>query len=206
MAKEQENMVTAFGFTLFFLALSLVGTYGIFMNLITAIITSTITIFGIYSWYIYSLKLYNRFKYTPSHTWTEDISNDPSNLRQSQSDPSSQPISMQGDLTIVEKRSKVSHVKLTRRYFVLRQIHLDYYSDERAFELHPTKHINKRPIELQGYQVRTEVTDSAYALTLVADDPEDNLKEWELRCDTADELGVWSGALSEAVQRANNAF
>jgi hypothetical protein len=53
MVVEQEQVVTAFVFSLFCLAISLMGTYGIMMTLPAALITSAMTLIGtccVYHW------------------------------------------------------------------------------------------------------------------------------------------------------------
>lgn len=204
MVKEQENMVFSFSLMLFFLAWSLVGTYGIFMNFITAVICSVITLIGMYHWYLYALRLYNRFKFSPSYTWISDIRNDPNNLRRSLPDASLLPITIQGYLSIVDDEPKILQSKLKRRYFVLRTLHIDYYSDQRSFEINPLKPVNKRPIELQDYRVDLEETETEFKLFLMPEDANDNLKEWEFRCDTRDEMTEWVGALKEAIKLGYN--
>lgn len=80
---------------------------------------------------------------------------------------------------------------------------MDFYSDQRSFELNPIKPLNTREIELQGYQVRTKVTDTAFTLFLIPNNSLENLKEWQLRCDTNVEMLEWSKAFTEAIERAD---
>jgi uncharacterized membrane protein len=69
MIIEQEQVVTAFVFSLFCLALSLMGTYGIMMTFPAAGVTSVFTFFGMIMWYHYSLRIYNRFRFEAKLDW-----------------------------------------------------------------------------------------------------------------------------------------
>jgi hypothetical protein len=88
-----------------------------------------------------------------------------------------------------------------RRYFLLRGSHIFYYKDKRAYELDPSKPMNSRPIELEGYSlVAGAVKEPPYLITLIPTDAEDIRKSWKFRCDTLHEFNDWIEKFSHALQ------
>jgi hypothetical protein len=88
-----------------------------------------------------------------------------------------------------------------RRYFLLRGSHIFYYKDKRAYELDPSKPMNSRPIELEGYSlVAGAVKEPPYLITLIPTDAEDIRKSWKFRCDTLHEFNEWIEKFSHALQ------
>jgi hypothetical protein len=205
MVKEQNMVVNTFGITMLFLALNLIGTYFVMMTYIAAVTCSLITLIGLVFWYKYALTVYNTFKYKlPSKNWEDKREKGIQDLKSSNYSftGDSNIDGMSGYLTMKDSGRNGQH-KLTRKYFVLSDGVLNYYSDQRDFELQPDKPLNKRPITFEGYMVDEDITEDHYELTIAPIDPDDNQKIWEFRCDTLDELALWRDALRETIKASN---
>lgn len=90
-----------------------------------------------------------------------------------------------------------------RRYFVIRGNLVFYYKDKRAFELDPTKPINSRPIDLEGYTLVAGAVEPPYNVSLVPSDSEDIRKAWKFRCDTMAEFNNWIDIFAKALKASN---
>jgi hypothetical protein len=94
-----------------------------------------------------------------------------------------------------------------RRYFLLKRHLLYYYQDKRRFDLEPSKPINRRGIDLEGYSllVTSDLTSNTplFFLSLVPYDNDDIRKIWKFRCDTSTEFDRWTQLLSVALVEAN---
>jgi hypothetical protein len=111
-----------------------------------------------------------------------------------------------GYLTVKLKQRRFSMGRdpWERRYFVLRNHVLYYYSDKRSFDLDPAKPINTRPIDLEGYRLEANAntTQAPFLLSLVPISEDDVRKAWKFRCDTVSEFRGWIEILSVAVKDA----
>jgi hypothetical protein len=91
-----------------------------------------------------------------------------------------------------------------RRYFLVRGHLLFYYKDKRALDLEPSKPINKRAINLEGYTLIAGGSNNPpYPISLVPVDPDDIRKVWKFRCDTSTEYDRWLKLLANALQSCN---
>ena len=66
MVIEQKQVVNAFVMMMVMFAFQMVGIYWIMMDSISAIINTIITLLGMYVWYSYCLRIYNRFYWDQS--------------------------------------------------------------------------------------------------------------------------------------------
>lgn len=66
MVHEQKQVLFSFILMMFVFALQLIGMYWIMMDQISAIVSSLITVGGMYIWYHYCLRIYNRFYWDQS--------------------------------------------------------------------------------------------------------------------------------------------
>lgn len=69
---EQQEVVNVFCVCIFCLGLTLIGTYGVMMDEISAIACSILTGISILAWYHYTLRIYNRFKFDANHDWADE--------------------------------------------------------------------------------------------------------------------------------------
>eukprot|EP01033_Poteriospumella_lacustris_P001575 gene1575-1144_t len=76
-----------------------------------------------------------------------------------------------------------------------------YYTDRRAYESDPTKPLNPRPIELDGYTLIGGAQVAPYYISLVPADPEDDRKAWKFRCDTMSEFTSWLEIFTSALRK-----
>eukprot|EP01038_Epipyxis_sp_PR26KG_P014341 gene14341-19234_t len=71
MITEQNDILVMFVATLFFFNISCIGMYVVMMDLITAAISSVLTVIVFMVWYHYALRIYNRFNMSMLKTkWT----------------------------------------------------------------------------------------------------------------------------------------
>eukprot|EP01038_Epipyxis_sp_PR26KG_P014343 gene14343-19236_t len=103
-----------------------------------------------------------------------------------------------GYLTV--KTSKAFLDPWERRYIVIRKSNIYFYQDKRAHQLEPSKPINKRPIDMEGYSLVAGSMEPPFAITLVPIDPDDIRKAWKFRCDTSSEFSEWVNHFSKALQ------
>ena len=90
-----------------------------------------------------------------------------------------------------------------RKYFVIRENLVFYYKDKRSFDLDPSKPINTRPIDLEGYTLVAGSVEPPFAITLVPSDSEDIRKAWKFRCDTLAEFHNWVDIFAKALKACN---
>jgi hypothetical protein len=259
MVKGQQHVLVVFVMCAVVFNISLVGIYFTNMDIPAAIVSSVINIIGLFTWYVASLRIYNRFKFQAvklavsddglddDETVDEDSTNQPKKENDNKTDndnsdklketllpkpkntlsslfrfKSSKPVQestnfnnkqpsefsnkhencrIKGYITL--KEEGLLSVQWKRRYATLKHRTLNYYSDQRDFELQPDKPLNKRPITFEGYMVDEDITEDHYELTIAPIDPDDNQKIWEFRCDTLDELALWRDALRETIKASN---
>ncbi len=67
MVDETNQILIAYVLTILFFTLSTVGVYWIMFPADAAIVSSVITLAGLYMWYHYVLRIYNRFQ------WNQDL-------------------------------------------------------------------------------------------------------------------------------------
>jgi hypothetical protein len=206
MVEETNQIVQAYVLTIFFFSLSTIGVYWIMMPKEPAIVCTIITFLGLYMWYHFVLRIYNRFQWsTVQETlWNENENNDPAAfLREqdnsqssvelsdikSKSSGSSPPtrsqsffsslfggskssnrsdnnqstdsnskrkkaieFSYSGYISVkVKNASTLYQEKWQRRYIVIIQSLLYYYSDKKTFELKPESTLRRRPTDLEAY-------------------------------------------------------
>lgn len=87
-----------------------------------------------------------------------------------------------------------------RRYFLVRGRLIFYYKDKRSFQLDPTKPINTRPIDMEGYTLIAGAREPPYSIALVPVDEDDNRKAWKFRCDTLSEFQRWIELFAAALK------
>lgn len=88
-----------------------------------------------------------------------------------------------------------------RRFFLVQGTSIFYYTDRRAYESDPTKPLNPRPIELDGYTLIGGAQVAPYYISLVPADPEDDRKAWKFRCDTMSEFTTWLEIFTSALRK-----
>jgi hypothetical protein len=77
MVYEQEQVVGCFIFTVVFFTISTVATFFIMVPIEAAIVCTILMLFGIYAWYHYVLRIYNRFQYKKiGRTWSTTSDDD----------------------------------------------------------------------------------------------------------------------------------
>ncbi|RYH29070.1 hypothetical protein EON65_09760 [archaeon] len=86
-----------------------------------------------------------------------------------------------------------------RRYFVLRGSLVYYYKDKRAFQLEPSKPINQRAIDLEGYQLLADCQAPPFLLSLLPVEEDDIRKVWRFRTDTQAEYVSWTQLFAQAL-------
>lgn len=91
-----------------------------------------------------------------------------------------------------------------RRYFLVRGRMIYFFKDKRAFEREPTKPINHRGIDLEGYTLIAGAKEPPYSISLVPIDPEDGRKAWKMRCDTLRELNKWAELFTDALKECDS--
>ena len=67
MVLEQHQVLISFVLMIFLFALQLIGMYWIMMDQISAIASTIVTLGGMYIWYHFCLRIYNRFYWDQSH-------------------------------------------------------------------------------------------------------------------------------------------
>lgn len=90
-----------------------------------------------------------------------------------------------------------------RRYFIIKNDCVYYYKDRRSFDLEPSKPLNIRPIDLEGYTLYADSEAPPYLLSLVPSSEEDIRKTWVFRADTLAEFRSWKEIFSKALESAN---
>jgi hypothetical protein len=88
-----------------------------------------------------------------------------------------------------------------RRYFMLRGTSVYYYKDKRAFQLEPSKPLNQRPIDLDGYRLIANSKQPPYLLSLIPVEQDDIRKNWKFRTDTPTEYQQWIDIFSKALKK-----
>jgi hypothetical protein len=94
--------------------------------------------------------------------------------------------------------------KWIRYYFILKGTYLYYYESQRAFELNPSKPLNTRPIDLEGYELSQNSSPPAYEFSIIPNTTLDIRKTWKFRCDTVHEYDKWIEQLVKMINSANN--
>jgi hypothetical protein len=100
--------------------------------------------------------------------------------------------------------SSSSSSKWIRYYFILKGTYLYYYETQRAFELNPSKPVNTRPIDLEGYDLNQNAAPPAYEFSIIPNSTLDIRKTWKFRCDTVHEYDKWIEQLAKMINSANN--
>lgn len=93
-----------------------------------------------------------------------------------------------------------------RRYFIVKGTHIFFYKDQNAYNENPTKPINRRPIDLEGYTLLAGNLEPPYMISLHPGDPDDVRKAWKFRCDTIAEFESWIGILTNALKLCESEF
>jgi hypothetical protein len=279
MLVEQQNILWSFLIAVFSFGLQCVGMYWIMMDQTSAIVSSVFTFIGIFFWYHYALRLYNRFSWSsmkvhwkggnlesddendglddmtnpanPTAAVTaavggvttknvlhsggasnhpdDDNNNDNNNnnqntkkrsffsskrqkehkTRSEEEDQALQDLANQVGKKEVEILGGYLTLKLPglfgmdpwqRRYFLIRGRLIYFYKDKRAFQLEPSKPINSRPIDLEGFTLIAGAREPPYAIALVTMDEDDPRKAWKFRCDTLAEFQRWIELFSTALK------
>ncbi len=108
-----------------------------------------------------------------------------------------------GGLLTMRSRNRIGRTVWKRRYVILKDNYIFFYRSRREFSLNPTKPMNKRPIDLEGYTLVGGAAKPPYAISLAPIDPEDFRKIWKFRCDTLAEFNRWIEALMTAISISN---
>jgi hypothetical protein len=108
-----------------------------------------------------------------------------------------------GGLLTMRSRNGIGRSVWKRRYVILKNSHIFFYRSKREFTLNPTKPINDRPIELEGYTLLGGAAKPPYAISLAPIDSEDYRKVWKFRCDTLSEFNRWIEALMTGISISN---
>jgi hypothetical protein len=92
-----------------------------------------------------------------------------------------------------------------RYYFILKDSFVFYYSDRKAFQKNPSKPLNTRPIDLEGYQLykQNNIAGPPFEFSLKPLSREDIRKEWKFRSDTISEEKYWLEKLSYVLSKIN---
>ncbi|RYH29069.1 hypothetical protein EON65_09755 [archaeon] len=90
-----------------------------------------------------------------------------------------------------------------RRYFIIKNTLVFYYKDKRSFELSPSKPLNQRAIELEGYFLKAGKEEPPFVLSLVPKNEDDMRKNWVFRADTVAEFRTWKDIFLQAIAAAN---
>jgi hypothetical protein len=92
-----------------------------------------------------------------------------------------------------------------RYYFILKDSFVFYYSDRQAFQKNPSKPLNTRPIDLEGYQLykQNNIAGPPFEFSLKPLSREDIRKEWKFRSDTISEEKYWLEKLSYVLSKIN---
>eukprot|EP00981_Chlorochromonas_danica_P010728 scaffold3349_cov165-Ochromonas_danica.AAC.6 len=90
-----------------------------------------------------------------------------------------------------------------RRYFIIKKTLVYYYKDKRSFELNPSRPLNQRPIDLEGYGLEVGAEEPPYLLSLVPTSEDDIRKIWSFRTDTLAEFRSWKDIFTKAIEAAN---
>jgi hypothetical protein len=90
-----------------------------------------------------------------------------------------------------------------RRYFIVKKTLLYYYQDKNSFELEPSKPLNQRAIDLEGYSLHATCTEPPYVLSLIPIEEGDIRTNWVFRADTLAEYDSWKEIFSTALEAAN---
>lgn len=88
-----------------------------------------------------------------------------------------------------------------RKYLVVYKNSLFYYDSKQTFLSNPSDHINRRPIELEGYSIIAGGNKAPYVIGLIPIDPEDDRKAWQFRADTYNELLFWIELLEKNLEK-----
>lgn len=227
MVVEQQHVFVSFVLTIFFFGFQAIGMYWLMMDQKSAIASSVATLVGMAYWYRYSLRVYNRFSWNNMKVdWQDDEDPEeelddlnPSAIKSpkakggsSQNDGVLRGIELfqAGDTEVtggyltIRCRGMFGRDPWQRQYFVIRENLIYYYKDKRAFELDPSKPINRRPIDLEGYTLVAGAVEPPYAISLVPIDPDDIRKAWKFRCDTMTEFKNWVETFSKALQKCES--
>jgi hypothetical protein len=108
-----------------------------------------------------------------------------------------------GSYLTLKERGRLGRENWVRRYFIIKGHHIFYYQDKRSFELNPSKPINKRAIDLEGYTLVAGSMNPPYPISLVPYEADDIRKVWKFQCDTEAEFERWIQLFSIALQSCN---
>jgi hypothetical protein len=255
MVIEQKQVLFSFIVTTAAFGVNCIGMYWIMMDQASAITSSVITLVGMYFWYHYCLRIYNRFKFSSKVVDWDNAYNPEHNLddhddevvpkdtkvpfkdaRKEQRSISSikNPLVLDDTKSVHSEASNATHMSelyldltstasnpeehdcgyLTlktdarflkdpweRKWFLVRRSRLYYYSDKASWTKSPSKPINNRPIDMEGYTLIAGTVEPPYPLSLVPIDPNDIRKTWHFRCDTLAEFNRWLGVFSRALNK-----
>lgn len=228
LMSEQTIIFTYFTtFVLLFQVLAFAVGF-LVMDKRAAIVCSAVLAVGGYYWYVYCLRIYNRFRIRASTRYRQsgregEFSSSQrrnsgsdsasgaialttrrnkirrrSNSSNSSSDSSSEGYRapqfnhMEGYLSKKGRKGGVFSDMYSRRYFVIEDENMLYYTSREAYHMNPENPIKTRPISLPGYAL--DSTSNDLCLTLRPLDEDDARRVWEFRCDTEDEKYQWSRA------------
>lgn len=191
MIDEQYGIVFSFVLAILTFAFATIAYFWIVETTIMASFSTGIMVIGMYYWYFYSVRIINRFQWVDERiTWDEGYDDDIDQPCAPSRSPTAEGYLSKRDISA--KRDETD--PWTRKYFILDDGNLFYYESKQAADESRSKPANFRPIRILGYEVRSSLV-SPFTIKLVPMDSDDERRVWEFRCDTPDEVSMWTVAL-----------
>lgn len=107
-----------------------------------------------------------------------------------------------GHLTVMTK-NRMGQNLWKRRYLVLKDRYLFFYKSKQIFQSDPNKHLNTRPLNLEGYTMVAGSMQAPFLITVVPVETDDGRKIWRFRCDTSAEYNRWIEVLMVVISVSN---
>ena len=162
--------------------------------------STILMLIAILIWYNYALRIYNRFQWNVESSMPWDKSDNVDPVIDSMNDKTSKTSTNFESYLTMKTTGNIIKDPWERRYVLLRGTHIFYYKDKRSFELDPSKPMNRRPIELEGYSLVAGAVEPPYLITLIPTEQDDIRKSWKFRCDTLNEFNDWIEKFSNALK------
>ena len=196
MKVEQNWMLNIFNLSMYCFGLSNVAVYYLILDSAPAYLGSFIMAVFMVMWYLYTLRIYNRFKFDAVSTTFQN--SDDSKVMHAK---------FEGFLRAKEIVAESALIKnpWIRRYFVLVETEL-YYCDRKDDYLRDgLKACKERPISLPSYTLmdKEQRTANEYHISLIPRIKDAELP-WELLSETEDEYISWKSAIQAACTITGN--
>jgi hypothetical protein len=88
-------------------------------------------------------------------------------------------------------------------YFILQGASIFYYANENAFRKNPSKPINARPIDLEGYAIKSGSPTPPFAFQLQPVEVDDIRKTWHFETENANTFKYWTDKIGNMIDRIN---